>query len=94
METVASWERGASEPPVRHTAEVIRFLGYDPLPAEESLSGRVRAARRRLGLTQAEAAARLGLDEGTVWDLEHGRRRTTRRVRAAIERLIAKAAKA
>lgn len=73
---------------MRHMAGVIRLLGYDPVPSEDSLPDRFRAARRRLGLTQAEAAARLGLDEGTVLELEHGRRRQSRKVRRAAQRFF------
>lgn len=94
METLANWELGKTKPLVRHLAGVIRFLGYDPVQAEDSLPGRFRAARRRLGLTQAEAAVRLGLDEGTALDLEHGRRRMSLKVRRAASQLIAEADRA
>jgi transcriptional regulator with XRE-family HTH domain len=93
-ETLANWELGKAKPLVRHMARVIRFLGYDPVPAADGLPGRLRAARRRLGLTQAEVAARLGLDEGTVQDLEHGRRRLSRKVQRTVARLIAEADRA
>jgi DNA-binding XRE family transcriptional regulator len=93
-ETVANWELGKAKPLVRHTAGLIRFLGYDPVGAEDSLPGRIRAARRRLGLTQAEVAARLGLDEGTLLDLERGRRKMSRKTRRAVTRLLAEADRA
>jgi len=67
VETLANWALGKAKPLVRHMAGLIRLLGYDPVPGEDSLSGRFRAARRRLGLTQAEAAARLGLAGGPSW---------------------------
>ncbi len=72
----------------RHVAGLIRFLAHDPEANEASLAGRVRTVRRRLGLTLAELAERLGLDQGTVIDLEHGRREPSRRVRRATERLL------
>jgi transcriptional regulator with XRE-family HTH domain len=52
---------------------VIGFLGYDPEPAGESLPARLRAVRRRLGLTQAGLAARLGQDEHQICRWEGGR---------------------
>ena len=87
-ETVANWERGKSNPNVRRAAAVIRYLGYDPTPAGETPGDRFRAVRRRLGLTQREVAARLQLDEGTTGDFERGRRRVSRRVALAVERLL------
>lgn len=87
-ETLASWERDQAEPMPRHYGAIVRFLGYDPRPAGKDLPGRLNAIRRRLGLTQRELADRLGLDEGTVTDFELGRRRVTRKVGEAIERLL------
>jgi transcriptional regulator with XRE-family HTH domain len=69
-------------------ARLIRFLGYDPEPNFGSLASRVLARRRSLGLSQAELAAQLGLDEGTISDIEGGRRRSSRRVAAAVERFL------
>lgn len=84
-ETVANWELGRTRPLPRHAAALVRFLGYDSEPADGSLAVRVRARRRVLGLSQAELAARLALDEGTIADIEHGRRRTSRRVEDAVQ---------
>ena len=94
METVANWELGKAKPLVRHMAGLIQFLGYDPVRVKDSLPGRLQAARRRLGLTQAEVAARLGLDEGTVLDLERGRRKVSWRTRRAAARLLTEADRA
>ena len=82
------WERGQATPLARHYGAIVRFLGYDPRPAGEDLPGRLNATRRRLGFTQRELAAQLGLDEGTVSDFELGRRRASRRVLRAISRLL------
>jgi DNA-binding XRE family transcriptional regulator len=56
----------------RFLPAVIRFLGYDPTPAPVSLPDRIRAARRRQGISQRELARRLGLDPATVWAWEAG----------------------
>lgn len=87
-ETLAMWERGQATPQVPHYAAIVRFLGYDPSPAGEELSRRLNATRRRLGLSQRELAAQLGLDQGTVADFERGRRGASRRVLRAVTRLL------
>jgi transcriptional regulator with XRE-family HTH domain len=73
--TVGNWELGKERPGIRHTAAILAFLGYDPEPPADSLPGRLRAVRRRLGLTQAELAARLGQDEHQVCRWEGGRQK-------------------
>jgi DNA-binding XRE family transcriptional regulator len=75
----------------RNYGAIVRFLGYNPEPVDSSLAGRLRARRRALGLSQAELAAWLGLDEGTIIDTEQGRRRATRRVALVIKRFLAAA---
>jgi transcriptional regulator with XRE-family HTH domain len=81
-ETVHLWETGRARPLPRHFGRIVRFLGFDPEPGGSDLAGRIRTRRRAEGLTQAELAARLGTDEGTIVDLEHRRRRVSGRVRA------------
>jgi DNA-binding XRE family transcriptional regulator len=87
-ETLATWERGQAKPLARHYGAIVRFLGYDPHTADDSLAARLRAVRRRLGLTQEQLAAQAGLDEGTIVDLEMDRRSPSQRTRQKIEALL------
>jgi transcriptional regulator with XRE-family HTH domain len=89
VETVRMWEAGRARPLPRHHSRLVRFLGDDPEPAGSGRGERIRARRRRLGLTQAELAAALGIDEGTVNDLERGHRRVSRRILALAEGFLA-----
>lgn len=83
-ETVQLWESDRFRPLARHYGQVVRVMDFDPEGSDQDLPERLRASRRRAGLTQAELARRLRLDEGTVADLEAGRRRKSRRVEAAV----------
>jgi len=74
-ETVGLWESGLARPLPRHYGTIIRFLGYDPEPGDLTIAGRLRAVRRRLGLSQADFAAKVGLNEGSVCRWESGSRR-------------------
>ena len=69
--TVAHWEKGSTEPTIRDWPQVITFLGYDPVPNENTIADRLLAIRRRRGLSQRELAAELGVDPGTLsgWEL-------------------------
>lgn len=88
--TVAGWELGRCQPSIRHWPLVVDFLGCcDPTGTTASLGERLRALRRRHGWTQSELAAQAGLDEGTVIDLEAGRRNASARVIAIVGSLFA-----
>jgi transcriptional regulator with XRE-family HTH domain len=87
-ETIHLWESGRAEPLPRAYVRIVGFLGYDPAAPGTSLGERLRAIRRRLGLTQAELAKELCLDEGTIVDLEATRRRLSRKVVALAEALL------
>ncbi len=89
-ETVHLWETARAKPLPRHYGRIIRLLGYDPEEAGASLDDRIRATRRQLGLTQAELAAIIGSDEGTVVDLEANRRRPSRKIAGAVEVFLGK----
>lgn len=77
-ETVGLWENGLARPLPRHYGTIVTFLGYDPEPGDHTVARRLRAVRRRLGLSQADFAAKVGLDEGSVCRWESGRRRPSR----------------
>ncbi len=95
-ETVTLWESGLARPLARHYGRIVQFLGYDPEPGDSTLPGRLRAVRRRLGLSQAELAAVAGLDEGSVCRWESGNRQPCRwmvsRVTAILDQLEKSAA--
>ena len=69
--SVTDWEKDHQKPEVRFWPAIIAFLGYDPHPQPRTLSERLWAKRRMLGLSVAAAAARLGVDEGTYSRWEH-----------------------
>ena len=56
---------------------IIRFLGFDPSPAANSLPERLVTARRALGLSQRKMAAKLGVDPTTHMGWEAGRHQPT-----------------
>jgi transcriptional regulator with XRE-family HTH domain len=71
--TVFNWESNATSPQIHVLPQVIRFLGYNPLPAPESLAGRLVLTRKLLmGLTQQEMAKRLRIDPTTLGRIERG----------------------
>jgi len=75
---VADWEVGASRPLASSWGVIARVLGADLLPVGAEIGSRLRAARWRLGLTQTELAARVGLDPRTIRNTEQGRYRPSR----------------
>lgn len=75
--TLIGWESDRVFPGIRHWPRIIEFLGYYPYPETNGLGDRILATHRHLGLSHAELADRLQLDEGTVRLVEKGCRRPT-----------------
>src|SRR5262249_15972247 len=50
--TLFRWERDMAWPQIHYFPQILKFLGYDPFLASVTLADKLRAARRRLGLTQ------------------------------------------
>jgi transcriptional regulator with XRE-family HTH domain len=75
--TITLWERNATVPEVRYIPGIIQFLGYNPLPAANSLPERLAAVRRALGLSQRKMGKRLGVDPTTLMGWEAGRHQPT-----------------
>jgi site-specific DNA recombinase len=67
-----AWEANTSTPEVRFMAKVIEFLGYNPLPPANGLAEELVRQRTTLGLTQRDAAARMGVDPTTLARWERG----------------------
>jgi transcriptional regulator with XRE-family HTH domain len=65
-DTVVNWENDKTKPVAAQFRPVVTFLGYDPTPAPETLSERLKAKRRALGITFEQAAKFLGWDPATL----------------------------
>jgi len=72
--TVGNWEKDKTFPAIRYFPAIFRFLGYDPFPAPTTLSQKLSAKRRALGLSVKRAAQMMGVDEGTFARWERGER--------------------
>lgn len=86
--TVANWEAGHTVPLAHRYARIAHYLGYDPIPTGDAIPQRIKAYRRREGLTQAQAARRLGVNAKTWWEWENGKRLPTQINAVRIKRLL------
>jgi transcriptional regulator with XRE-family HTH domain len=86
--TYLLWEHDRTVPTARFVSLIVEFLGYDPSPKGEIFQDRLRASRRRLGLSQRGLARRLGVDVSTVQKWESGRHIPPVRYWPAILRVI------
>jgi transcriptional regulator with XRE-family HTH domain len=87
-ETIAAWELGRTKPGIRAIARIIALLEGDPVDHPTTLAGRLLAIRRRLGLMQAELAARLGQDEKQICRWEAGRRMPHPAIAGRVDRAL------
>lgn len=87
LRSLRRWEAGQAPFP-RYMPAVIDYLGHDPWPAPMDLAQRLRQARLKQGLTMAQAAGRLGVNEGTVWWWEAGRKPRRRDLKHRLDAFI------
>ena len=86
---VELWELRGYEPHPHSWPGVISFLGYDPFPPPKTTAEKIKAVRRRLGLTSRELAKQLQADRGAITRWEAGGEIRKMRHRSAIEDLLA-----
>lgn len=67
---------------------IVRFLGYNPLPEANGWGERLVRQRTTLGLSQKEAASRLGVDQGTLVKWERGEREPKGRFLDGVRRFL------
>jgi transcriptional regulator with XRE-family HTH domain len=72
--SVFNWETNTVSPDLRCMPAIIRFLGYNPLPEAKGWGERIVRHRTSLGMTQGEAALKIGVDPGTLARWERGER--------------------
>ena len=73
-ETYANWENDRCFPATKHWPKALAFLGYDPMPATQTLGAKLLAFRRQSGMSRKALANLIGADEATVWRWESGER--------------------
>jgi len=83
--TITNWESNKTAPALRYFPNIIRFLGYSPFPAGDSLPEKPTTARKALGLSRRKLAERLGVNPCTLAGWETGRNKPTRRAVGIIE---------
>jgi transcriptional regulator with XRE-family HTH domain len=86
--SVYNWEANRSQPDIRYIPAIIQFLGYDPLPSVEGLGAQLVQRRIALGLSQKEAARRIGVDPGTLARRERDEREPAGKFAEAVERFL------
>ena len=86
--TVLNWEKGRTEPPFEAVPGILRWLGYDPCPAPQTIAERLLAKRRAMGWSIRQAARQFGVDLGTWGDWEHDKVILFRDHRALVARLL------
>jgi transcriptional regulator with XRE-family HTH domain len=72
IETYINWEKDRTRPTAAQFRPVIAFLGYDPSPKPETLTERLEAKRRALGVTFDQVAQHLDWDRATLFRYVRG----------------------
>ena len=89
---VVYWEANRSAPELRFMPAVIDFLGYNPLPPATNWAERLVRHRTSIGLSQEQAARRVGVDPSTLARWERGEREPEGSYATSAERFLKQAA--
>lgn len=73
--SIFNGEANISQPDPRYMPAVIRLLGYNPLPALNTLTEKIVRHRTALGMTQKEAAQSMAVDASTLARWERRQRK-------------------
>ena len=87
--SIHNWETNLSKPCLKYMPAIIEFLGYNPLPTADGWAERLVIGRTALGLSQEEAARRIGVDPSTLARWEQGVREPQRKAAERAERFLA-----
>lgn len=90
VKTVQNWELGRTHPDLRNTPRVAQIPKRFGILSTMDFPNRLRLARARLGLSQAQFCVRVGASRDAVWEWEHGNHEPRSDARAAVEKLIEK----
>jgi DNA-binding XRE family transcriptional regulator len=88
-DSITLWENNRNEPQVNCYPKIIEFLGYEPFEVDTStLGGQIKLYRYQNGLSQAEFAKILGVNESTVFHYENNRHQPNFKTIREIELLL------
>ena len=88
--SIWQWENGRAEPEDRYYPSIIAFLGREPWPEPQTLAERLRAERRRRGMTARDAARAMGVAHGSVSSWESGATAPGKRDRKQVSDFLAR----
>ncbi|MBI3681122.1 MAG: recombinase family protein [Acidobacteria bacterium] len=86
--SVFNWEANTSNPEIQYMPAIIRLLEYNPLPVANGLAEQLVRRRTSLGLSQKEAARRLGVDPSTLAKWERAEREPTGVLQGQVKRFL------
>ena len=88
ISTLIGWEKGYSNPGIRHYPVILSFLEYDPFPEPKTLGERIVSWRRWHGLSRKQLARQLGIDEAALAKREKDETSSTDKKAAELTELL------
>jgi DNA-binding transcriptional regulator YiaG len=88
-DTITGWENGRYPPHVKQYPNLMKFLGYNPFPSDETtLGGRIQKFRLERGISRKQFAVMLNVDEVTLRGWENNLHSPRKRKMGALEHFI------
>jgi DNA-binding transcriptional regulator YiaG len=88
--SIWNWENGRAEPEDWLYPSIIQFLGREPWREPQTLAERLRAERRRRGITIYTAAGLMGVAHGALANWEAGASQPSKPNRKRVDSFLAR----
>lgn len=80
-DSITFWETNKSQPSINYYPSIIKFLAYIPFEVDDStLGGKIKLYRFLNGLTQAQLAVKLNINESTVFHYEKNKHKPSPKI--------------
>jgi DNA-binding XRE family transcriptional regulator len=90
-DSITGWENNRSIPLIQFMPGIIKFLGYIPIPTDQSsYAGKIFMLRMLYGVSQDGLSDLLHVNEASICNWENGKYPPTKRMKGKIDSLMLK----
>ena len=88
-DSIVNWELNRFTPQVHQLPKIIEFLGYVPFGITgDTFSSKVKAFRKKRGLSQRKLATLWGVDQTTIRDWENGKHKPIGKLKKRVDKIL------
>ena len=88
-DSICNWENNRSSPKIHFLPRINEFLGYIPFESpKNSIADRIKAYRKKYGLSQRKLAKLWNVDQSTIRHWEKGKHKPSKKLKEMLYKII------